>query len=285
MGSRVLNWPRTAQASLAKQHIARTNDSVAIRSAPSLPRAQQVAEFSNSSQNHDRLGHRAKEKLLDRVFRSFGKTPHLLRKVWSQPRGFIWPWSRSRTPQSLDDDVVAGVARTLSQLVRLGMACLVVVDPGKMDGTAARHLAIDQANRISAAVDEQPDSKSFRLDSALSLSEKGAGIPTVMSRKGLLSPLRDGHIVIVTPVAYLEENPRAVPISANDAVLSLTREFAGLSHVPDPDEDPSLTAERINSLQKEVSLDRVILLHPLGGIPAFRGPPIISCLHQHGARI
>jgi len=175
-------------------------------------------------------------------------------------------------PQSLDDDVVAGVARTLSQLVRLGMACLVVVDSGKMDGTAARHLAIDQANRISAAVDEQPDSKSFRLDSALSLSEKGAGIPTVMSRKGLLSPLRDGHIVIVTPVAYLEENPRAVPISANDAVLSLTREFAGLSHVPDPDEDPSLTAERINSLQKEVSLDRVILLHPLGGIPAFRGP-------------
>jgi amino-acid N-acetyltransferase len=141
-----------------------------------------------------------------------------------------------------------------------------------MDEPAMRQLAIDQANRISAAVDEQPDSKSFRLDSALSLSEKGLGLPTVMSRKALLSPLRDGHVVIVTPVAYLEENPRAVPVSANDAVLALTKEFAGLSMVPDPDEDPAVTAERIDALQKEVSLDRVILLHPLGGIPAFRGP-------------
>lgn len=177
------------------------------------------------------------------------------------------------TPQTLDDEVITGVARTLSQLVRLGMGCCVVVDPGKTAGTAVRQLAIEQANRISAAVDEQPDSKSFRLDSALSLSAKG-GHPTVMSRRGLLSPLRDGNVVIVTPVAYLEENPRAVPVSANEAVMALTREFAGLSTIPDPDEDPAVSAERIHALQKEVSVDRVILLHPLGGIPAFRGPQL-----------
>ncbi|KAJ5112583.1 hypothetical protein N7532_000628 [Penicillium argentinense] len=176
------------------------------------------------------------------------------------------------TPQSLEDEVVNGVAKTLSQLVRLGMGCCVVVDPGKVDSSTVRQVAIEQANRISAAVDEQPDSKAFRLDSALSISEKGHRQPTVMSRKALLSPLRDGHVVIVTPVAYLEENPRAVPVSADDAVLALTKEFAGLSTVPDPDEDPIISAERIDSLQKEVSLDRVILLHPLGGIPAFRGP-------------
>lgn len=177
------------------------------------------------------------------------------------------------TPQSLDDATITGVAKTLSQLVRLGMACCVVVDPGKVDGVAAvRQTAIGQANRISAAIDGQPDSKSFRLDSALSMSEKGPGHPTILSRKGLLSPLRDGHVVIVTPIAYMEENPKAVAVPADDAVMALTKEFAGLSYSPDPDEDPALTAERISSLQKEVSLDRVILLHPLGGIPAFRGP-------------
>lgn len=177
------------------------------------------------------------------------------------------------TPQSLDDSVITGVAKTLSQLVRLGMACCVVVDPGKIDDVAAaRQVAIEQANRISAAVDGLPDSKSFRLDSALSLSEKRGSSPRVMSRRGLLSPLRKGHVVIVTPVAYIEENPRAVPVTANDALMALTKELAGLSTTPDPDEDPAVTAERISSLQKEVSLDRVILLHPLGGIPAFRGP-------------
>lgn len=177
------------------------------------------------------------------------------------------------TPQTLDDSVVAGVAKTLSQLVRLGMACCVVVDPGVIeDNVAVRRIAIEQANRISAAVDAQPDSKSFRLDSALSISEARPGVPTVMSRRGLLGPLRDGHVVIVTPIAYIEENPKAVPVTADDAVMALTKEFAGLATFPDPDEDPAITAERINKLQREVSVDRVILLHPLGGIPAFRGP-------------
>lgn len=176
------------------------------------------------------------------------------------------------TPQLLDDVVINGVAKTLSQLVRLGMACCVVVDPGKVDGPAGRQTAIEQANRISAAVDEQPDSKSFRLDSALSISERGSGPPTVLSRKVLLSALRDGHVVLVPPIAYMEENPRAVTVSANDAALALTKEFAGLSLNPDPDEDPAVTVERIRTLQREVALDRVIVLDPLGGIPAFKGP-------------
>lgn len=177
------------------------------------------------------------------------------------------------TPQSLDDATITGVAKTLSQLVRLGMACCVVIDPGNIDdGAAVRQVAIEQANRLSAAIDGQPDSRSFRLDSALSLSENGSGQPTVTSRKSLLNPLRDGRVVIVTPIAYMEENPKAVPVTANEAVIALTKEFAGLTASPDPDDDPTVMAERISGLQKEVSLDRVILLHPLGGIPAFRGP-------------
>lgn len=177
------------------------------------------------------------------------------------------------TPQSLDDETLTGVAKTFSQLVRLGMACCVVVDPGNVEDAAAmRQVAAEQATRIANAVDAQPDSKSFRLDSALSISERDLRHPTVTSRERLLRPLRNGHVVVVTPIAYVNENPRAVSVSANDTVIALTKEFAGLSTIPDPDEDPAVTAERISQLQKEVSLDRVILLHPLGGLPAFRGP-------------
>jgi amino-acid N-acetyltransferase len=176
-------------------------------------------------------------------------------------------------PQSLDDETLTGVAKTFSQLTRLGMACCVVVDPGNVDDPAAmRQVAFEQATRIANAVDAQPDSKSFWFDSTLSLSENGSGDPTVTSRQRLLRPLRNGHVVIVTPIAYVDENPRAVSVPANDAVMALTKEFAGLSLIPDPDEDPAVTAEKITELQKEVSLDRVILLHPLGGIPAFNGP-------------
>ncbi|KAJ6191686.1 hypothetical protein N7519_001707 [Penicillium mononematosum] len=336
MTSRTLNWSRTAKSSLITQHLIRPNDPIAVRPTQVLNvRAQQVAEFSGSSESQDRLGHRAKEKLLDREFflsllssastkreaKSYlarlkaspaksGQEPTespkesisaslpsgvnlgsfygASRAVYDSPvfRQDTTPTPRAQdiperlhlalikitTPQLLDNSVINGVAKTLSQLVRLGMACCVVVDPGKMDGHAGRQIAIEQANRISAAVDEQPDSRSFRLDSALSISERGFGLPTVLSRKVLLSALRDGHVVLVPPIAYTEENPRAVTVSANDAALALTKEFAGLSFNPDPDEDPAVTAERIRTLQREISLDRVIVLDALGGIPAFKGP-------------
>ncbi|CAG8898630.1 unnamed protein product [Penicillium egyptiacum] len=335
MTSRTLNWSRTAKSSLVKRHLVRPTDPTAARPAQANVRAQQIAEFSGSSESQDRLGHRAKEKLLDREFflsllnsastkreaKSYlarlkaspaksGQEPTespkesisaslpsgvnlgsfygASRAVYDSPvfRQDTTPTPRAQdiperlhlalikitTPQLLDDFVINGVAKTLSQLVRLGMACCVVVDPGKMDGHAGRQTAIEQANRISAAVDEQPDSRSFRLDSALSISERGSGLPTVLSRKVLLSALRDGHVVLVPPIAYTEENPRAVTVSANDAALALTKEFAGLSLNPDPDEDPAITAERLRTLQREVSLDRVIVLDALGGIPAFKGP-------------
>ncbi|KAJ5319934.1 hypothetical protein N7508_000217 [Penicillium antarcticum] len=335
MSSRTLNWSRTAKSSLT-QHVARP-DPTSVRPAQSLNLRGQIAEFSGSSESQDRLGRRAKEKLLDREFflsllssastkreaksylarlkasptKSAQKSPTeppneplsaslpsgvnlgsfygASRAVYDSPvfRQDTTPTPRGQelperlhlalikitTPQSLDDSVIDGVAKTLSQLVRLGMACCVVVDPGRLDSFAAvRQTAIDQANRISAAVDEQPDSKSFRLDSALTIDEQGTGPPTVLSRKVLLSALRDGHVVLVPPIAYTEDNPRAVPISANDAALALTKEFAGLSSNPHPDEDPAVTAERTTALQKEVSLDRVIVLDALGGIPALNGP-------------
>ncbi|KGO64454.1 N-acetylglutamate synthase, fungal [Penicillium italicum] len=336
MSSRTLNWSRTAKSSLVKQNLVRPSDPIAARPAQALIVRAQIAEFSGSSESQDRLGHRAKEKLLDREFflsllnsastkreaksylarlkasparssqESSSESPKesipasipygvnlgsfygASRAVYDSPvfRQDTTPPPRAQdiperlhlalikitTPQSLDDVVINGVAKTLSQLVRLGMACCVIVDPGKMDGPAARQTAIEQANRISAAVDEQPDSKSFRLDSVLSISEQGSGPPTVLSRKVLLSALRDGHVVLVPPIAYMEENPRAVTVSANDAALALTKEFAGLSFNLDPDEDPAVTAERISTLQREVSLDRVIVLDALGGIPAFKGP-------------
>ncbi|OQE38427.1 hypothetical protein PENCOP_c008G03287 [Penicillium coprophilum] len=337
MSSRTLNWSRTAKSSLVKQHLVRPSDPIAARPAQALNvRAQQIVEFSGSSENQDRLGHRAKEKLLDREFflsllssastkreaksylarlkaspakSSQELTPESLkdsisaslpsgvnlgsfygasRAVYDSPvfRQDTTPTPRPQdiperlhlalikitTPQLLDDSVINGVAKTLSQLVRLGMACCVVIDPGKMDGPAGRQTGIEQANRISAAVDELPDSKSFRLDSTLSISERGSGQLKVLSRKVLLSALRDGHVVLVPPIAYVEENPRAVTVSAKDATLALTKEFAGLSLNPDPDEDPVVTVERITALQKEVSLDRVIILDPLGGVPAFKGP-------------
>ncbi|KAL4783638.1 mitochondrial amino-acid acetyltransferase [Aspergillus varians] len=344
MSSRVLAWSRATPSPL-KRHPAVVGGGDEAHPTPRRcfssscnRRVNQSADFSSTSQSNDRLGRRAKEKLLDREFfmsllnsastkreaKSYlarlkaqhqGKPPE---KPLSEPPeqsiaeslpsgvnlGSFYGASRSvyqspvfrqhpspvptqkdiperlhlalvkiKTPQLLDDSTLSGVARTLSQINRLGMACCVVVDPGSDgDNNTLRKIATEQAGRIATAVDSQPDSKSSHLDSVLSFSARTPDTPTVSSRKHLLGPLWDNHIVIVAPIAYTEDVPKAMIIPANDAVLALTKELAGLALTPDPDEDPLITAEKIHNLQKEVSLDRVILLDPLGGVPAFRGP-------------
>ncbi|RAL13012.1 acetyl-CoA:L-glutamate N-acetyltransferase [Aspergillus homomorphus CBS 101889] len=351
MSSRTLTGLRTAKSSRLKQNNASLNTSQPAwcpssrRNVSSTPdrRVQQSAEFSSSSRSYERLGRRAKEKLLDREFfftllnsaSTKREAKSYLARLKAQQKsnanqaaqkplvteevkipstaipspsgvnlGSFYGASRSvyetpvfmhdttptrppqtiterlhlalikiTTPQLLDDYTINGVAKTLSQLNRLGMACCVVVDPGTgEDLNALRKTAGEQADRLSLAVNAQPDSKSAHIDSVLSISTTKPPTLRVASRKALLGPLRDGQIVVVAPVAYTEDVPRAVTVTGKDAILALTKELAGLATAPDPDEDPILTAQRIRDLQAEVSLDRVILLDPLGGIPALSGP-------------
>ncbi|PYH99878.1 mitochondrial amino-acid acetyltransferase [Aspergillus ellipticus CBS 707.79] len=347
MSSRTLTRLRTPNSSQFKgKNVSSGNTSsreLSRRCLSSTPdrQVQQSAEFSSSSKRYDRLGRRAKEKLLDREFflsllnsaSTKREAKSYLARIQAQHQkkpqqnptpqqaepsdlslppssginsGSFYGASRSvydspvfrhdstpsppqqyiserlhlallkvTTPQLLDDTIINGVAKTLSQLNRLGMACCVVVDPGTGDNThELRRTAAEQVDRISTAIDAQPDSKSAHTDSVLSISAMNPDTLKVLSRKVLLGPLRDGQIVVVAPIAYTEDVPRAVTVSAKDAMLALTKELAGLAAVPDPDEDPLLTAQRVTRLQKEVSLDRVILLDPLGGIPAFSGPQI-----------
>ncbi|PKY04526.1 mitochondrial amino-acid acetyltransferase [Aspergillus campestris IBT 28561] len=346
-------WPRTARSAWLTKPASSTvpcrsqSTHAAARRRPVSPSedrpahhgADLASDFSSSTRSYDRLGRRAKEKLLDREFflsvlnsaatKREAKSYLARLKAQNTPPpdkretsvtgegapaspvggnvGAFYGASRSvsdapvfrqdstptptpeqqqqserlhlalikiKAPQRLDDATLDGVAKTLSQLNRLGMACCVVVDPGAADDSrTVRVTAAEQVDRLCNAVDAQPDSKAAHLDAILTLpSEAGGATPKVLSRKVLLGPLRDGQIVVIAPVAYTEDVPKAEVIPANDAVLALTRELAGLAARIDPDEDPLVTAERIARVQQEVSLDRVILLDPLGGIPSFSGP-------------
>ncbi|KAK2743836.1 Amino-acid acetyltransferase, mitochondrial [Onygenales sp. PD_40] len=175
----------------------------------------------------------------------------------------------------LDDRTVGGIGRTLAQLSLLGMGCCVVVDPGRpMDDASWRSCAIEQADRLAAAIDASHGLDSRRLDDVirLELPLTSGNALSVVSRDLLLSPLRRGRIVLIPPIGYTEDTLRAVPVGADDVVLALTREFTGLSVKADLEDDPHELARKITELQKEVSVDRLIVLDPAGGIPALKRP-------------
>lgn len=192
-----------------------------------------------------------------------------------------------REPQSLDDATLQYVGRTLSQLSRLGLSCVVVVDynpEGSVDeqrGILERKKAVvEQADRVAVGI-EHHGQEVRRLDSLIGVSKIGnqlfpsvevRGRTYVTHRQGLLGPLRRGLITVIAPVGYTSDTQSIISVDADEVALALTREFAGIFGTTSPQEDPVKVAERFQALQKEVSLDRIIVLDPLGGIPSTDRP-------------
>lgn len=191
-----------------------------------------------------------------------------------------------RAPQNISDETLDGVGRTLSQLAKLGLISTVVidcmdpsVDPKSLDW---RILLSEQADRVVAAIDAQGRPGARKLDNIIGYSDSRSevassaasirGATHVVYRKLLMTPLRRGIIPVIPALGYTDNSHQAIPLQADDVILALTREFAGF-HAPSlPDEDPILVAELLKALRNEVSLDRLIVLDPLGGIPSFDRP-------------
>jgi amino-acid N-acetyltransferase len=174
------------------------------------------------------------------------------------------------TPEDYTDEVLEGIARTLSQLSRLSMAPCVVLDvkPGGLDWRGQYNI---QADRLMSAIDAVGGPTARRLDNILSSGD--ADQPAVVFlRKLLLRPLRQGHIPIVMPMAYSTSTQKAELITAASAAMALIREFAGLNLRLLAEGDPRAAAQTIKQLQNQVSLDRIIIVDKHGGIPRLRDP-------------
>lgn len=182
-----------------------------------------------------------------------------------------------RAPQTLSDDIIDGIGRTLSQLARLGLISVVVVDcnnaneqelPTRKADQEWRNMEREQANRLIKAIDASGEIGSRLVDNVIGISED-----TVTGKEAkahitfqelLMTPLRRGIIPIVSAVGYTEVTQTAVPVAAGDVVLALCRELAGHSE--------NAKQGQTRNLRNEVSLDRLIILDPLGGIPTSTRP-------------
>ncbi|KAF2403324.1 N-acetylglutamate synthase [Trichodelitschia bisporula] len=179
-----------------------------------------------------------------------------------------------REPQSLNDETLSGVGLTLAQLARLGLLSVVVVDddpPTPPPSTPPltpewRDSVMTQSARIANAIQQHRHVQASIVSQALTITPISNAIPSNIKvntgvdahlHKLFLSPLSHGRVLVIPPLAY-SPTSQVQRVSADDVVLALTRLFAGLNPI-DADLPPT-------------SLDRIIVLDPLGGIPAPRRP-------------
>ena len=147
---------------------------------------------------------------------------------------------------TLSQETLSGVAETLVQLNRLSLSPCVVIDAAnqnRQDISIQLDLLVDAINKFGNIA--------RRIDNVFCTTRSGEA--RVGQRKLLLRPLQREHIPVVAPIAYNEDEQRIVFISASQAMITLTKEFAGLT--------PPITTSN------QFSLDRVITIDAAGGIP------------------
>lgn len=172
-----------------------------------------------------------------------------------------------RLPQALRDEDLRGMAKTLSQLRKLGLISVVVLDAGS-DGS--RDVYIQQAHRLQQALDENGPPGSRVADHIFSAkAQRDMGfLPSsveVHSSRSLTGGIESEEIIVVTPIALSPVLDSVAVIDADDALIALTKYFCGLQHLQQKARNSILQSAPAGTVK--ASVERIIILDPLGGIP------------------
>lgn len=187
-----------------------------------------------------------------------------------------------RQPQNLNDRTLGDIALTLSQMAQLGLSTAVVLDCDDEAGTFVTEtdttytdVVREQAARLVAALEEHNEAGSLLVQHALSYSDVTGNVPSTARVRGdvavqngylLFPPIDDGMIPVITPFAY-DSELKKIKVEADDVMLALIREFAGITGPVNVDSTANTTSGKDQIAEKPI-LDRIIILDPLGGIPS-----------------
>ncbi|KAJ8123739.1 hypothetical protein ONZ43_g378 [Nemania bipapillata] len=178
-----------------------------------------------------------------------------------------------RAPETVKDTTLDGVAKTLSQLKKLGLVSIVVIDceGDGQDEITRRQTTTAQARRMATAIDNYDAPGARVIDPPITIAKQG-GYPSshftsqdlfIGNPTELMTALQDDLIPIIPSLGYTVDTCIRKPVNVNDVILALTRQLSGLQFVQIPDDESPIT-----KILRAAEVYRLIVLDPLGGIPA-----------------
>ena len=194
-----------------------------------------------------------------------------------------------RQVQNVSDGTLRGIGKTLVKLRKLGLIPAVVIDPLS---TAEGRIALSslewrkemrvQSERVVEAI-EQAKGHARTVDgacmvkqlkrSSFTLAEQGDEGELEGGQHGeevsislphlIIAALSHGTIPVLAPIAF-NNDQKAVEVNADSIILALVRLFSASTEIalrPSSNAEPSL-----------LSVDKIIYIDPLGGIPSTDRP-------------
>ncbi|CAP71260.1 uncharacterized protein PODANS_6_3620 [Podospora anserina S mat+] len=171
-----------------------------------------------------------------------------------------------REPQTWDDTLLGGVAKTLTRLRDLGLRSVIVLECSAEKSSVLdwKDVVTQQTDRLQKAIQKYGTPGAELVDGGIwkrsttppSASSLGHTKLSVGFGEAFTAPLRHGHILVVPSRAVVEETLEHTAADANEVIFALAKYFAGL---------------QVNAGQNQTRtavVDRVIIIDPFGGIPA-----------------
>jgi amino-acid N-acetyltransferase len=176
-----------------------------------------------------------------------------------------------RDPQSWDDDLVDGVAKTLTQLRDLGLLSVIALDCG----SASKEVVAQQTDRAIRAVGTHGFPGAQFVDSGIRIAEGvSRGLPSVTFNHvqvgfedAFTTSLRNGYLVVVPARALSDETLKNTPVDTDEVILALAAFFSGLQFNSKPELDEISSKAPPGALRRAL-VDRIIVIDPHGGIPS-----------------
>ncbi|KAG5929004.1 hypothetical protein E4U60_007560 [Claviceps pazoutovae] len=184
-----------------------------------------------------------------------------------------------RLTQEIPPNILSGVAKTLTQLRVLGLVSLVIVDCG---ASADRQVLEDEALRLCGALDSfgTPGARLAgdvfieRTSSPLVSADPIYAKSLIVDDGGVLTKaLQNDMIVVIPSMARSDDISAQTPVEANESVLALTRYLTGLQTNASITEIAMLPVQKLQA-RRIASVERVIILDPLGGTPMAHRPDV-----------
>lgn len=255
----------------AKQYLSRFKESKASPPKPS-PQDEKNARHRRDQDRVDRMG--VNLGGLYAPARAIADTPQFTRelvpeKVPIKHTTLHTALVSLRSPENLNDELLDGIAATLSQLVRLDMRILLAIDCVDLgpihhqDLHARRQMLSEQGDRLVQAISNHSPEGARYVPDAMGCADMadslgGTGVHVNMP-KLLLHPLKRGAVTVVPTIAY-SESGHLTSASLAEVMRALTAQLSGQGTSP--------TIGRNTEYPDPVSLDRIIMLDPVGGIPS-----------------
>ncbi|KAK6534635.1 Amino-acid acetyltransferase, mitochondrial [Arthrobotrys megalospora] len=174
-----------------------------------------------------------------------------------------------RGPQHLTDPELTAIGRTLKKLGRLGLGSVVVVDvnedgkPGAPEESEKelRAFHMEQMERVVSAI-EDAGGQARSVEGSLTIDHNGDS--HVLLPSLILAPVSRGAIPVIPALAH-DHKQVLKPTSPDSILVALCHLLADLQHHPE-------TIRGLESPKGLMTLDRLIILDPLGGIPSYDRP-------------